>query len=194
MYLYEPVPESLTKDQAELIMGVQGNHWSHIDRIPSRVDRMIYPRLLALAERGWSPADQRNWENFSSRVDGHIEYLSNLGVALWVPPVGEWRAGEGSQKLVFDVTDRITGSGAYKVFFRKKAWEDAKIRIEEVSLWQGERSVAVDDHAGIAGWDWKEPDYLLNVTGFEAGQSYQLRVRLETLREGGGEIYLEPTT
>jgi hexosaminidase len=193
MYLYDPVPESLTAEQAELILGVQGNHWSHIDRTPSRVDAMIYPRLLAIAERAWSPSDFRDWEDFESRLSFHYDYLEKLGTVLWVPPVGEWSGRElaaGPSELSIDVTDRVKGEGRYGVHFRKKAWEDTKIVVNETALLMGGRPISTDDHKGIIGWDWEDPDYVLDVSEYKEGEIYQLRIRLAgTEKEGGGEIY-----
>ena len=38
------------------IAGVQGQLWSETTRTDAQVDYMLFPRLLALAERAWSPA------------------------------------------------------------------------------------------------------------------------------------------
>ncbi len=195
MYLYEPIPESLTAEQAELILGVQGNFWSHIDRVPSRVDAMIYPRLLAIAERAWSPVDYQDWDGFESRLGIHRDYLEKTGTVLWTPPVGEWSGKElasGIRELSIDVSDRIKADGRYSVFFRKKAWEDTKIIVHETALLMGERPISTDDHTGVIGWDWDKPDYFLDVSDFKEGESYLLRIRLEgTEKEGGGEIYFD---
>ena len=193
IYSYQPIPDTLTAEQAKLILGIQGNFWSHIDRIPSRIDAMIYPRLLAIAERAWSTADSADWESFSARLPVHNEYLTKKGVVIWEPPVAEWSGEDlasSVQEVLVDVTERVKARGRYSVFFRKKAWEDTKIKVNRVALLMNGRQIASDDHQGVVGWEWNRPDYVLNLPEYEDGQKYQLRIELEgTERKGGGEIY-----
>ncbi len=82
-YSFEPVPEGFTEEQAAHVLGLQANFWSHIDREPALVDRQLYPRLLALAERGWSPAETRDPEDFRRRLAPQVERLEAMGVNLW---------------------------------------------------------------------------------------------------------------
>ena len=55
VYAYDPVPDSLKGTAAEkLILGVQANVWTEMIPTPEHYEYMIYPRLLAVAETGWS--------------------------------------------------------------------------------------------------------------------------------------------
>jgi len=196
MYLYEPIPDALTAEQRRLVLGLQGNFWSHIDRIPARVDAMIYPRLLAIAERAWSPADCRDWQDFSRRLQFHQDLLTKKGVVLWDPPVAEWSGRElasAGRRLSIDVSDKVRSKGRYSVFFRKKAWEDTKLKVSEVSLLADRLPVATDRHAGVIGWDWALPDYFLDLKEYDPKKEFRLTIQVEgTGREGGGEIYFGP--
>lgn len=75
VYSYEPVPDSLTLDEAARILGVQGNVWTEFMPTEEHAEYMIYPRILALAEIGWSPAGRKNWENFRVRA---LQAVGNL--------------------------------------------------------------------------------------------------------------------
>ncbi len=78
VYSYEPIPDSLTVDEASRMLGVQGNLWTeHIPTV-EHFEYMAYPRILALAEVGWSPAE-KNWENFRPRALQAIEVLRGHG-------------------------------------------------------------------------------------------------------------------
>ena len=77
---YEPVPEELDAAQAGHILGVQGNFWSHINREPEEVDAQVFPRLLGIAERGWSPEVAGSWEEFRQRVQAHLPHLEAMGI------------------------------------------------------------------------------------------------------------------
>ncbi|MBA3686222.1 MAG: hypothetical protein H0W72_13425, partial [Planctomycetes bacterium] len=49
------------------------------------IDRMAFPRLLALAEIGWTPSAQRRWDDFAPRLARHYPRLDALGVAYARP-------------------------------------------------------------------------------------------------------------
>jgi hexosaminidase len=79
-YAFEPVPPELSAEQAKHILGLQANFWSHIDRTPGRVDYQLFPRLLSLAERAWSPKECRDWPDFLRRARAHASCLTALGI------------------------------------------------------------------------------------------------------------------
>ena len=72
VYGYEPIPESLTEDEAKYIMGAQGNVWTEYMAYPSKIEYMIFPRMSALSEVLWSAKEVRNWENFESKLPTQI--------------------------------------------------------------------------------------------------------------------------
>ena len=80
VYSFEPVSERLGKTTVQHILGVQANFWSHIDRTEPQMDRQVFPRLLALAEVGWSERQKREWRDFSRRVTIHSSGLDLLGL------------------------------------------------------------------------------------------------------------------
>ena len=80
VYSYEPVPAALPADKTRYILGAQANFWSHIDRTPERTDFQIYPRVLALAERVWSPQNCRVWQKFHARLQSQQARLAAMGV------------------------------------------------------------------------------------------------------------------
>jgi hexosaminidase len=80
VYAFEPVPASLTDDEARHVLGGQGNIWTeHMDS-PRTVDYLVFPRLCALAEAVWSPAGSRDFAEFSARLAVHLERLDAIGV------------------------------------------------------------------------------------------------------------------
>ncbi len=68
VYNFEPVPERFTSEMAKHIIGVQANVWT--ERIPNtkRVYYMILPRMLALAETGWTDKQNKDYDAFSSKI------------------------------------------------------------------------------------------------------------------------------
>jgi hexosaminidase len=80
VYAFEPVPASLTPEQATHILGTQGQIWTEYQRNPKNVEYMVFPRLLALAEVAWTPRDQRSFADFSARLAHHVVRLGVLDV------------------------------------------------------------------------------------------------------------------
>lgn len=93
------------------VAGLQAQLWSETIRTDSQVDYMLFPRLLALAERAWSPApwtpayqagasyewgDKRidaaklkaGWQDFAGRVAAQFPQLERMGIAYRVAPPG----------------------------------------------------------------------------------------------------------
>lgn len=79
VYAYDPVPASLTAEQAKLVYGVQGNLW--VEYIPTleHVEYMIYPRMLALAEVAWSAPERKSWPDFHTRALSAVADLQKKG-------------------------------------------------------------------------------------------------------------------
>jgi hexosaminidase len=79
VYDFNPVPVELTAEQAEHVIGAQGNVWTERMYAPKDVEFMVLPRLCALAEVVWSPQESRRWNDFQSRLGPHLEMLRDLG-------------------------------------------------------------------------------------------------------------------
>ena len=69
-YQFEPVPEGT---DAKLIKGGQANLWTEQVYNMRHAQYMTWPRAFAIAEVLWSPKENRNWNNFVSRVENQME-------------------------------------------------------------------------------------------------------------------------
>jgi hexosaminidase len=67
-YSYEPVSDSLTKEQGKYILGAQGNVWTEYMSNERKVEYMIFPRMSALSEVLWSAKKDRDSTNFDRRL------------------------------------------------------------------------------------------------------------------------------
>ncbi len=70
VYDFEPVPPGVNPER---ILGVQGNLWTESVPTYRHAQYMTWPRGLALAETGWSPAARKNWTSFATRVEHHLQ-------------------------------------------------------------------------------------------------------------------------
>jgi hexosaminidase len=87
-YLWDPgalAPE-LTDDD---ILGIEAPLWSETVTNMEDIDYLVFPRLLALAEVGWTPQERRDWEGFKRRLAAHQEWLREQGVGTYATRVLE---------------------------------------------------------------------------------------------------------
>ncbi len=78
LYGFDPFPTGLTPQQRRRIMGVQGNAWGEVIPSARKLEYMVFPRLLALAEVAWLPADKRvDVEDFRQRLMAQYPYLDS---------------------------------------------------------------------------------------------------------------------
>ena len=68
VYNYEPMPSVLTPDEQKYIIGVQANIWTEYMPSFAQVQYMLLPRVAALSEVQWSAADQKNFQDFETRL------------------------------------------------------------------------------------------------------------------------------
>lgn len=85
VYGWEPVPPSLTAEEAKHVLGGQANVWTEYIATEERCEYMIFPRMLATAEVLWTPVARRDWDSFSSRLMRYFGRFDAMGVAYQIP-------------------------------------------------------------------------------------------------------------
>jgi hexosaminidase len=76
-YGYEPVPAGI---DPSLILGNQANQWTEQLQTMRKVQYMTWPRGLAVAETNWSPAEKKNWNSFTKKVEAQFDKLDAADV------------------------------------------------------------------------------------------------------------------
>ena len=82
VYSYDPVPSSLSVEQAKLVYGTQANLWTEYIPAAEQVEYMIYPRILALAEVAWSFPERKSWPDFHVRA---LKAVADLQMKGYLP-------------------------------------------------------------------------------------------------------------
>ena len=88
-YSFDPTPDQLSPEQAKHILGVQGNLWTEYLKTPAYVEYMIFPRAIAVAEIGWTTKENKNFDDFTKRLDVHKKRLDYLGVNYFGAPIND---------------------------------------------------------------------------------------------------------
>lgn len=89
IYSYDPLQDmELTPEEEKLVLGVQAGLWTELMQFPPRFSEyQVFPRLCAVAEIGWSAKEDKNYEDFHSRlVNKHYDRLYSMGIAFRVEP------------------------------------------------------------------------------------------------------------
>lgn len=62
------------------VIGLQANMWSEWIQTPKRMEYMLFPRVIALAEKCWSSEENSDYDNFLDRLSKEYRYLDKVGV------------------------------------------------------------------------------------------------------------------
>ena len=79
VYNYKPMNNVAAELQPKY-MGVQANFWTEWVEEAEIVQYLMLPRLAAVAEAGWTPAEKRDYSSFLNRLQGEDEYYRLRGV------------------------------------------------------------------------------------------------------------------
>ena len=79
VYNYKPM-NNVAEELQSKYLGVQANFWTEWVVEPSVVQYLMLPRLAAVAEAGWTPAELRNYDDFINRLQGEAKYYQLRGV------------------------------------------------------------------------------------------------------------------
>lgn len=72
------------------VIGVEAAVWTETLRDLDDLTTMLLPRLAAIAEVAWTRPEQRDWEDFRTRVAAHGPYWDAQGLAWYPSPQVEW--------------------------------------------------------------------------------------------------------
>ncbi|MGL5085932.1 MAG: family 20 glycosylhydrolase, partial [Clostridium sp.] len=86
-----PIDVAYNWDKADfapknLVLGLEAPLWTETIKNEKEMDFMIYPRLLGYGEIGWTPKNNRNFEEYKVRLKAQGDRLDNLGVNYYRAP------------------------------------------------------------------------------------------------------------
>ncbi len=81
MYSFEPlVPEELTAEQGDCILGVQANLWTEHVAYPEHAFYQLLPRLASMCEVQWCNPEQKDFEDWKKRLPQLKKLYDKMGV------------------------------------------------------------------------------------------------------------------
>ena len=114
VYDYNPVPKELDAGEAKYILGAQANVWTEFIAANEHLEYMVLPRMLALSEVLWSPKENKNYEDFYSRLRNQFKVFDEKGYrysagnfTVGIKPVSQ------NGKLSVTLSSEIPGAAIY---------------------------------------------------------------------------------
>ena len=79
VYEFEPVAAELPVDKRHHIIGVQANLWTEYVTCEPQIQYQVLPRMAALAEVQWLQPDEKDYQDFKSRLHRLVEIYKHYG-------------------------------------------------------------------------------------------------------------------
>jgi len=80
-YSYEPLDEGIAPENAHHLLGVQANMWTEYVHTAAHQEIMIYPRIFAISEIGWSQSGDKDYARFRRNAIAWMKVMDALGYA-----------------------------------------------------------------------------------------------------------------
>jgi len=83
VYQFPEIPiyvKDITSGHENQISGIQANLWTERIKDKKRLDYMIFPRLIALAEAAWTKPERKSLSDFENRLQLFMQYLKSLNI------------------------------------------------------------------------------------------------------------------
>jgi hexosaminidase len=88
-YDWDPVTHFKGVTESDVV-GVEAPLWSETVQNITAAEYLLIPRLPAIAEVGWTPQGERQWESFRTRIAAHAPRWRLLGVNYYASPEVPW--------------------------------------------------------------------------------------------------------
>ncbi|MDR2010813.1 MAG: beta-N-acetylhexosaminidase [Bacteroidales bacterium] len=79
IYYWDPVPNTLSKDERKHMLGVQANLWTEYILDRAHIQYMVLPRMAVLSEVAWSKAPRDDYSEFQNRLQSLFKRYDALG-------------------------------------------------------------------------------------------------------------------
>ena len=84
-YAYEPILKQLEPEFHKNVLGIETPMWTEWARNLTRLHWQIFPRLIAVAETGWTQKNSKNYKRFRKNLEKLYPRLKRMGILA--PPL-----------------------------------------------------------------------------------------------------------
>lgn len=161
-YSFDPAPDSLATATRDHIKGIEATMFTEYIATDDHAEYMLYPRLLATAEIGWTPQALRDFGDFRSRALRFNDRLKEDGYTVF-----DLRNEVGNRKEAQAPVDHL--ARGKKVIYNDCKWSGGYPAAGEATLTDGLRG----------GWNYND----LRWQGFYNGKTdrdFDVTIDMET--------------
>lgn len=76
---------------AASIMGVEAPLWGETIDTMDDIEYLLFPRITAVSEVGWTPAESRSWESYRARIANHCTRWKLMGIDYFPSSRVDWK-------------------------------------------------------------------------------------------------------
>ena len=84
-------PEKYSGAPLENILGVEAPLWSETIANMDELEYLAFPRAIGYAELGWTPQENRDWEDYKIRLAHQAAFLKRMKVDYYASPLIDWK-------------------------------------------------------------------------------------------------------
>ena len=88
---YNWSPETFAEIPLESILGIEAPLWSETISNFDEMAYLAFPRIIGYAELGWTIQENRNWDNYKSRLANQPPYLKREDVKYYPSQLIDWK-------------------------------------------------------------------------------------------------------
>jgi hexosaminidase len=88
-YMWDPatIVKGITREN---ILGIEAPLWTETIATMDEIEYMVFPRIIGLAEIGWSPSTGRGWDEYKIRLANHGPRMKALGIDYYASKQVPW--------------------------------------------------------------------------------------------------------
>lgn len=87
LYQWKPIPDTFNESMADQIIGIETGIWTEFIDNQKRLEYITYPRLFAVAEKGWTTENNIDWGSFQERLTKQYARLKEKGINYRIPNI-----------------------------------------------------------------------------------------------------------
>ena len=79
-YSFNPIPAGISPEQEKQVIGIGCQMWGEFIPSIEKMNKMIYPRIAAYAEIGWTDANNLNYDEFLQSLQPILKRWKSEGI------------------------------------------------------------------------------------------------------------------
>ncbi|WP_234408530.1 beta-N-acetylhexosaminidase [Marinilabilia salmonicolor] len=86
------------------VLGVEAPLWAETIETLDDIEYLMFPRILGIAEIGWTVREDRRWDEYRVRLGQHRDRMKAMGIDFYESPLVPWQE-EASFFMDIEMTD-----------------------------------------------------------------------------------------